>query len=924
MATGKIKNWIGDRGFGFITDETGGQDVFFHINGSPDLRGEEESLVPGKVVVFDKRPSERHPGRFEARNVRLQEASPLTQQTTDFGPSTDETHEHFYNPYTFVPSPPRQKAIRMGGFAGDFDPLAGAPALNHASLDPKLWTGHIPIELTTVTPLVLLKTEGKDHPPDKPYDVLDHIPESSLRGMLRSAYEVVTNSRYGRFSNSDRLAYRMAARKALELVPAIIENGTGPRELVASLCTGTSYPTAEGPKKSKGNKQKGPMYAAMLTLYGDKKLRSECDAGYTPKTGDEVWAEIVLCQHDESSRGERRWFSQYQPWRNYIFWKVVKVWPKTKNGQPTKKPIQTGGTPWFSTKPQTHPRDRQSYYAPLNPKNPQRRVVKGRVLITNENMKGKHDERIFFVEGENAKNPIQHDVTNLKEAWRMRIQSYRNAHSDREIFKRKGAIDEPWKNIGDDPGETAWSPHQYQDNEHRSVWRKDPHGRATMHDALELQPGDMVYARCKFDSNEKIEKIKDLFPVMISRELYANRPADLFDSSLKPAGTRGELSPADRLFGWVPQEGGDDAGYKSRLRVVCEDSTKPDTIIESFSDSALPLAILGQPKPAQGRFYVAKDAEGNPQRPVSKEQAGYDASGGKGLRGRKQYWHHKGLEADKAKEYWHPSAEDRTQEKRDGRYQEYRRPNENGKKNGKPKADSQNRFIKGWIKPNTVFEASLYVQNLQSEELGGLLWLLTLNDGIGDGDEKHHFRLGHGKPLGFGSVKVEIDKERLVNGCLPLGTGEDWKGKYYTAFDASPPATLDRARQTLCIQAFKASMVAAYNPLPDNNATETDGDEKEVSNLTSFDQLGRIQSRFLNTPEARAQLEEQHFAELPFISGFLQVLSGPKKDVPIHYPRTNKKPDPAGENFRWFDKNENGPKLTLPAVTDKKGLPYQP
>ena len=100
-------------------------------------------------------------------------------------------------------------------------------------------------------------------------------------------------------------------------------------------------------------------------------------------------------------------------------------------------------------------------------------------------MRNKHDERIFFNPQLNA-----FDITNdVKDAWRMRIQSYRDAHSDNEIFKRKGAVDQPWKKIGNNPGDTAWSPHQYQDSEHRSVWRSDPHGRSTMHDALELQPG---------------------------------------------------------------------------------------------------------------------------------------------------------------------------------------------------------------------------------------------------------------------------------------------------------------------------------------------------------------------------------------------------------------------------------------------------
>ena len=202
------------------------------------------------------------------------------------------------------------------------------------------------------------------------------------------------------------------------------------------------------------------------------------------------------------------------------------------------------------------------------------------------------------------------------------------------------------------------------------------------------------------------------------------------------------------------------------------------------------------------------------------------------MRGRKQYWHHKGLEANQAPEYWNPSVADRTQQQSNGRYQEYRRPDQNGQQ----QTDSQNRSIKGWIKPGIVFEATLYVQNLQPEEVGALLWLLSLNDEIGDEGENHYFRLGYGKPLGFGSVKMEIDKEQL-----PLGTGEDWK-KYYATFDASPPAMLDEEQQNICLQAFKASMVASYNPVQTEESTEEaeQGTSETPQQLTSFADLKTI------------------------------------------------------------------------------------
>ena len=835
MATGKIRRWNDERGTGWIENDAGGDGVFLHHTAVS--AADRRSLVSGKAVRFDIQESTRAPGRLDASDLHL------------LDPPDEEIHDHFHNPYTFVPSPPRQDAIKAGGFAGDFDPLDCR--LSHASLKPELWTGHLPIKITTVTPLVLPKTAGEersstDH---QTYDVLDHLPESSLRGMLRSAYEVVTNSRYGCFSNDDRLAYRMDTGEAVKLIPARIEKGKTGGDLVVRLYPGTSNPTENGPQ----DKQ---MYAAVLTCYhNNPSLNSKCVGGYDPRTGDQVWAEIELCRHR----------------RGYRFWKAIKVWPKSKY---PLKPSTTG------------------------------KIVEGHVLVTNQNMGNKHDERIFF-------NPRlkTFPVTNcLNESWRMRIKSYREAHSDDEIFGRAGGAD-PWKYTGYKPGETAWSPHLYQDGKHQDRW-----GRNT-HDAMELQPGDMVYARCKFDTKGNITDIDDFFPVMISRELYDNRPADLLNCSLKPANKRSELSPADRLFGWVPQKSGSNQGYKGRIRVVCEDGARPE-IIEKFNGGALPLAILGQPKPAQGRFYVAKDNQGTPQDDgISKSQAGYSED--KGLRGRKQYWHHKGLEADQAPDYWKPSVEDRTQQQSNGRYQEYRRPN----KNREPQKDPQNRSITGWIKPNIVFKASLYVQNLQTEEIGALLWLLSL-------PKSHYFRLGYGKPLGFGSVRMEVDEERCVNGCLPLGTGEDWKG-YYAAFDDSSPATLGEDQRNDCIQKFKASMVEAYNPLSANDEVPNKNKDQEASGkslrVTDLADIKHLPIKTIPTPpEVRKKSEEQHFDELPFISGFLQVLRGPQEDVPIHYPRLECKPNPDGENFKWFGDNEKGKKLALPEVTDERGLPYQP
>ena len=886
MATGKIKNWIGDRGFGFIVDDAGGPDVFLHINEVP--QGDRQLLKAGTVVNFEVQET---PKGLAAHKVRLQGTfSQQSKQSTsdkqrsaspsqETGKSESSPGDAFHNPYTFVPTPPRPSS----GFAGDFDPLKCD--LDHASLKPNLWTGYIPIKLTTVTPLVLLKTDGEDRDTTQhqTYDVLDYIPESSLRGMLRSAYEVVTNSRYGCFRNDEQLAYRMHTTEAVKLIPAIIKQDKGTNELKACLYTGTTQPNSSGPKKPKPKKdqkisatvaKKCAVYAAMLTCYGNRTPKTNLQRGYSdPKTGDKVYAEIILC---DKSR--------------YLYWKASRVWRK----EDCSTMPSAGNVPktWKDVR----------LYKDQNG-NPIIKVVEGTILITNNNIDRKHDERIFFCD-----NPIEKVITdNHKKAWEKLIKNYRDAHSDDEIFNREdehGNSKKPWhwfkKNR--DTTEWAWSPHLYHRGKQQDRWGGTPE------DVLELKQGDMVYARCEY-KNGNIERIKDLFPVMISRELYENTPEDLLDASLQPATELDQLSPADRLFGWTPQGQGSDGGYKSRLRVVCENGERP-TILKDFKNAPLPLTILGEPKPEQGRFYVAKDDK--PQDGESKQAAGYDKNSNKQLRGRKHYWHHKGLEPDKdkAKDYWDPCKNQNQEYIRTDRIE-----------------DPQNRSVNGWIKPETEFEATLYVQNLRCEEIGALLWLLTLNNNLGESDDKHYFKLGYGKPVGFGSVKIEIDENRLVNDCLPLGMGNDWK-TYYAKFDACPPATMNKAKLEECRRTFMHKIVDAYNSGQNDDAMDDNKNENSLSNLSMFDQLKSIQAK---TPEGNALLQKTHFDGLPFISAFRRVLQGPVGDAPIHYPRLTSKPDPDGKNYAWFVANERGEsrdkvgkKLALPDVTDDEGLPYIP
>ncbi|SDR23476.1 TIGR03986 family type III CRISPR-associated RAMP protein [Thermostaphylospora chromogena] len=469
------------------------------------------------------------------------------------------------------------------------------------------------------------------------------------------------------------------------------------------------------------------------------------------------------------------------------------------------------------------------------------RVVEGIAYVTGPNIEGKRFERFFYLDEKRERLPLARPWEELVTDWKRLIADYRNAHDDAELHQRRspdGRIAGPGERIGAGPGQLAWSP-QIHDDE----W-------------MTLKPRSVCYARLCDDGIERF------YPVMIPRDLYPISPRDLLDESLLPAPCYEKLSPADRVFGWVAPKGSGviPAAYRGRLRigpVVCDGDA---SAVQRFAGDGLPLAILGRPKPQQGRFYLSESKE-RPDKPIratSKEDLYRE---GRGLRGRKAYWHHAGLDAER---HWDVETRaDPTQEAINGRYREYRRPykpvDEDGTLvdrryyatiKGEEQRDTQNRSIEGWVKPGTTFHFTIEVRDLDTHELGALAWLLTLPEG-------HYHRLGLGRPLGFGSVRLDVDPERTE-----LHSGADYQVYYRTL---------------------------------SGNLPDTDG----------MRILQDARAAFLKVVDASPALRTIRDAMLAVARG--------NPDLPVHYPRTYPKelradvpapPDPRGRNFTWFTENE--------------------
>jgi CspA family cold shock protein len=68
MATGKLKMWNAERGYGFIGDDAGGPDIFLHISALESAGIDPDNIKKGERLSFDVESTRE--GKTRAGNVR--------------------------------------------------------------------------------------------------------------------------------------------------------------------------------------------------------------------------------------------------------------------------------------------------------------------------------------------------------------------------------------------------------------------------------------------------------------------------------------------------------------------------------------------------------------------------------------------------------------------------------------------------------------------------------------------------------------------------------------------------------------------------------------------------------------------------------------------------------------------------------------
>jgi len=566
MAKGTITRLQDDKNFGFILPDDGGDEVYFHFSW---LKGGEPQV--GMRVEFEIEHSER--GR-RARNQRV-----LTEKSA---PITRPDGYRFLNPYNFVrvinQSRPQNHVL------GDCPP---PPHDRYVGL-----TGRITCQVEAVTPLFISDShavEGAvgEHRTYRFFQVDGQpaLPASSLRGMVRSVFEAVTNSCLVAF-DKDALSYHLESSRSPWLVPARVERDGENWQL--RLLTGTTPLQIESPDKKN---PEGMQYAAWIASYWPLRP-SKTLQGIGPKKRQLSGKQIA----DRQSFIER-----------------------TRNRTQNPDGIQHGEECYALLQPFQHPHPKISFWnvveirrersALPTPRNDQR-IERGWLCITNQNIESKHSERFFFRASENRTGPEVIELPpSVRQAYETLIRDYQDRHRE-AVQKRIRKGQSPGQPVGNEAG---FSRFVYQ------------------YDERELKGGELVYAM--LEGTVETPRVKFIVPVSVPRVGYEHSVGDLLPEFLHRCKEYDALCPACRVFGWV-REGAE--GLAEDIPTAYAGRVRFSHGILTHSAGELPettLAILSTPKPTTTPFYLL-NAQGQPDPTVT-----YDTEGAQ-LRGRKFYRHH--------------------------------------------------------------------------------------------------------------------------------------------------------------------------------------------------------------------------------------------------------------------------------------------
>lgn len=259
-------------------------------------------------------------------------------------------------------------------------------------------------------------------------------------------------------------------------------------------------------------------------------------------------------------------------------------------------------------------------------------------------------------------------------------------------------------------------------------------------------------------------------PAMIWREFGAGSAGERIPPGFAPCADPKHLCPACRLFGSVDLGGRSEDG-RARQRSYRGHVRFGDAVAASPRLLEVTLPPLGGPRPGAGQHYLeTEEWAGDGSVPPLREWGSIaDAPGApRRLRGRKFYWH---------------TTVANKQLPRRGK--------------ARPGHGTDNEMVSRAqvFAIDSVFEATIAFTDLDDSALGALIATLQPHRLLGEAAVVH---IGGGKPLGYGSCRIEIDHEH------------SWCGTARDRYTGIAPTALDQGRAHALVARFAADDASAH------------------------------------------------------------------------------------------------------------------
>ncbi len=239
-----------------------------------------------------------------------------------------------------------------------------------------------------------------------------------------------------------------------------------------------------------------------------------------------------------------------------------------------------------------------------------------------------------------------------------------------------------------------------------------------------------------------------LSPAQIGREVYHNKLKDILKEKgdFNPCSKKNNLCEGCLLFGMVG-----DGGEAVASRVRFTDAKLNDEKQSGLFHKPVILPELASPKVSATEFYVKKPGSNESKHYGNPQLWNYDYAGNwnnkkRGtpeievisykpeIKGRKYYWHHNGFCITPDMENYYKN--ERKDINRDN-------------------TTNRNVAIRP-LKKDTKFTFKVYFNDITEDELKKLCWTLTIGK-----RETHAHKIGMGKPVGLGSVKISLSDIRI-------------------------------------------------------------------------------------------------------------------------------------------------------------------